>query len=433
MSTDREYLTRLRAVEGRTTSAPLVDGPPVVWDRATGSRVLGVDGREYLDLTAGAGVASVGHSHPHVTAAIADQAARLTHTGWQFASTPRVALLERVADLLPPPLDSLLIAVTGTEAVEAALKLATSATGRRSVLGFQGGYHGKSSGALRVTARPAFRRGVLDRTAETLRLPYPGGAYCWLGHPGDRCTSACLDAIERLLDHPDTDWDDVAAIVVEPVLGAGGMVVPPAEFLARLRRLCTDRGALLIVDEIYTGFGRTGRMFGFEHSDVVPDVVVLGKSLGAGLPVSLVAAPRALTETMPDLLQTSTFSGSPLACAAGLAVLDVLAKEELVGRAAERGRQLLAGLTGPSLAGLHDRLHVRGLGLMVGVELEPANPDRGRAACAAVVRAAAERGVLVFGGGVRGNVLKLTPPLVITEAECDRAVTVLAESIREVL
>jgi 4-aminobutyrate aminotransferase-like enzyme len=429
---DRERLAQLRLVEARTTSEPLQAGLPVVWARAAGTSVWDLAGREYLDLTSGAGVASVGHSHPAVVAAVTSQAQELLHTGWQFASEQRLSLLGRLKELLPAHLDSFVLTVTGTEAVEAALKLVTAATGRRSVISFQGGYHGKTAGSLRVTARSTFRRGVVDRSAETGRLIYPDCAHCPLELRYPDCQMRCAAVTERLLDHPDFDWGDVAAVIAEPVLGAGGMVVPPPEFLPWLRRLCDQHGVLLVLDEIYTGFGRTGQMFGFEHGHVRPDVVVMGKALGGGLPIAMVAAPRELTEAMPPLLQTSTFSGSPVACAAGHAVLDVLAKEDLAANAAARGQQLLR-----LLAAAADRwpavLDVRGLGLMVGIELHPADPGRGARACAEVVSGCARRGVLVAGGGLRGNVVKVTPPLTISAGECDKSFEVLSASLEEAL
>jgi 4-aminobutyrate aminotransferase-like enzyme len=416
------YLRRLSAAEAPATAQPVSSGPQLTWAKARGTRVWDMRGREYLDLTAGAGVSTVGHSHPRVVDAVRRQAGELIHTGWQWASPQRVALLERLREIVPGNLDTMFIGVTGAEAVEIADKLARLHTGRRTVLSFRGGYHGKTAGALRLSTQRGFRHDVLDRGAGDLRLYFPGD-----GGPGSRAD--CLALNEDLLRHPDFDRDDVAAIIVEPVQGVAGMVVPPPGFLPWLRAMCDEIGALLIVDEIYTGFGRTGLNFAVEHASVVPDILILGKALGGGLPISVVAANRAIAESMGPSVHTGTFAGSPLSCAAGLAVLEVLEEEKLAANAAARGAELRAGLAAAlPEAGIAT---VRGLGLMVGVELLPDSPPQGRALCAATARIALDNGVLLFTGGTRGNCLKLTPPLVMDDRDCELAVSALSTALRE--
>lgn len=414
------YLRRLSTVEAPVTSGPLARGPQVTWARGRGARVWDAAGREYLDLTAGAGVATVGHSHPRVVEAIRAQAGELIHTGWQWASPGRVELLERLRELVPGDLDTMFIGVTGAEAVEIADKLARLHTGRRTVLSFRGGYHGKTSGALRLSTQRGFRHGVLDRGAADLRLYYPGG---------DGLDAMKLN--EDLLRHPDFDAGDVAAIIAEPVQGVAGMVVPPPDFLPWLRSMCDELGALLIADEIYTGFGRTGRNFAVEHAGVVPDILIMGKALGGGLPISVVAASAEVAASMGPSVHTGTFAGSPLSCAAGLAVLDVLEEEKLAANATARGTELRAGLK----AALPDPdgAEVRGLGLMVGIELCPGEPQRGKALVAQAARIALEQGVLLFTGGTRGNCLKLTPPLVLDDRDCELAISALGTALRETL
>jgi 4-aminobutyrate aminotransferase-like enzyme len=403
-----------------------------MWTRASGTRVWDAEGREFLDLTAGAGVASVGHNHPRVVEAVRRQAGELLHTGWQWASPSRVELLERLQQVVPAPLDTLFVAVAGAEAVEIADKLARLHTGRSTVLGFQGGYHGKTTGALRLSAQRGFRHGVLDRSAADLRLHFPGSGHCPLTPAGSAgvCGPHCLAYLEHTLRHPDFDRDDVAAIVVEPVQGVAGMVVPPSSFLPRLRALCDEIGALLIVDEIYTGFGRTGRMFAVEHESVAPDILVMGKALGGGLPLSVVAASRAVAGSMGASVHTGTFAGSPLSCAAGLAVLEILEDEKLPANAAVRGAQLVDALTERAGRLPYDVV-VRGLGLMVGVELRPDDPEQGRALCARIAGGCLERGVLLFTGGTYGNSLKMTPPLVLDERDAEFAATAIGDAMRE--
>jgi 4-aminobutyrate aminotransferase-like enzyme len=425
-NSENPHLRRLSAVEAPTTSRPVCSGPQqLTWARARGTRVWDTYGREYLDLTAGAGVTSVGHSHPRVVDAIRRQAGNLIHTGWQWACPERVTLLERLRELVPGKLDTMFIGATGAEAVEIADKLARLHTGRRTVLSFRGGFHGKTAGALRLSTQRGFRHGVLDRGAGDLRLYFPDGS-----RPGPGGVD-CLALNEDLLRHPDFDRDDVAAIIVEPVQGVAGMVVPPPGFLPWLRTMCDEIGALLIVDEIYTGFGRTGVNFAVEHASVVPDILIMGKALGGGLPISVVAANRAVAQSMGPSVHTGTFAGSPLSCAAGLAVLDVLEEEKLAANAAARGAELRAGLEA-ALPGA-GIVAVRGLGLMVGIELRPDSPQEGRAPCAAAARMALDYGVLLFAGGTRGNCLKLTPPLVMDDRDCELAVSALSTAVRAAL
>lgn len=428
------YLRRLRAVEAPTTSVPVSTGPKLAWAKGRGCRVWDTTGREYLDLTAGAGVAAVGYSHPRVVEAVREQAGELIHTGWQWASPPRVELLDRLRPLLPEPLDTMFIAVTGAEAVEIADKLARLHTGRRTVLSFRGGYHGKTAGALRLSAQPGFRHGVLDRSAADLRLHYPGTGHCprVIADCASGCGLACMELNEELLRDPDVDRDDIAAIIVEPVQGVAGMVVPPPGFLPRLKAMCDEIGALLIADEIYTGFGRTGRMFAVDHDPVVPDILVMGKALGGGLPISVVATARSTAESMNASVHTGTFAGSPLSCAAGIAVLDILEEEKLAANAAARGALLAEALGSVSIR-YPGRVTVRGLGLMLGIELEPGNPQAGRELCGEVARTAFEQGVLVFTGGTYKNCVKLTPPLVMDDRDCDQAIAVLADALQRAL
>jgi 4-aminobutyrate aminotransferase-like enzyme len=396
--------------------APSMAGPVeeigVAWERARGARVWDERGREYLDMTAGSGVHNVGHNHPEVVAAAAAQMGRLTHTGWQFPSPSRARLLERLAARMPFDRPRFVFAVTGSEAVEAALKLARAATGRPSVLSFLGGFHGKTGGALAVTARPFLRRGVSSHPPDVLRLPFPDATRVG---PEDALRQLAL--VEEILAHPDFPIDEVAGIIVEPIQGASGMVAPPPGFLAALRDLTRRRGLLLIVDEIFTGMGRTGRFFGFEADGVVPDVVVMGKALGGGFPIALVAAPAELAARLAPYKQTSTFSGHPVACAAGLAVLDVLEREDLAANAARRGAELRLAVE--RMEPPEGRLRVTGHGLMLGIRVESEQPGAAAPLARRLNRELRRAGVLTLAGGTGDDVLKLTPPLVLSGADVD--------------
>jgi 4-aminobutyrate aminotransferase-like enzyme len=289
--------------------------------RAEGCRVWDEAGRDYLDLTAGSGVMTLGHGHQATVAAMRDQLGSFVHGGWQFSCPARSRLSEELARVLPWEDPVLLWCTTGSEAVEAALKVARAATGRRQVLGFLGGYHGKTAGALAVTANSTFRVGVTEVPVAGLSLPYSvASGYVPVGAP----TSGEHQFGQPILEHPDFGSEAVAGLIVECVQGAGGMQAAAPGFLTELRSFTERSSMLLIVDEIFTGFGRTGTTFGFDHEGVIPDLVVLGKALGGGLPVSLVAGPRELLGALPPLRQTSTFSANPVACAAGSVLLDVL-------------------------------------------------------------------------------------------------------------
>ncbi|MEU3413030.1 aspartate aminotransferase family protein [Streptomyces sp. NPDC006658] len=396
----------------------------LVLTRARGSTVWDEEGRAYLDLTSGSGVHALGHGHPAVLEAMRDQLASFVHGGWQYGCPARADLADRLAALLPWDDPVLLWCATGTEAVEAALKVARAATGRRQVLGFLGGYHGKTAGALTVTANAGFRADVTEIPVAGLSLPYPTAA----GHVApDAPRTTGHDFGRAILDHPDFGADAVAGLIVETVQGAGGMQAAAPGFLTELREFTARRGMLLILDEIFTGFGRTGAMFGFRHEDVVPDLVVLGKALGGGLPVSLVAGPRELLGAVPPLRQTSTFAANPVACAAGTAVLDTLLTERLPEHAAVLGDFLVRRIAGTRVPGV--RLEAIGRGLMTGVRVAQA-PDGDRAAFTrGVVRRMRDLGVLALRGGADGAVIKWTPPLTISEEELARSVSVLGAAL----
>jgi 4-aminobutyrate aminotransferase-like enzyme len=409
------------------------DRPPVVWEAAAGSRVRDVDGNVYVDLTAGFAVAAVGHAHPRVVAAVARQAERLVHgMGDVFPHDTRARLAQRLAAMAPFDDARVYFATSGSEAVEIALKTAHLATGRPGVAAFTGGYHGLSLGALRGTSRPRFREPFEPMLAPpTLWLPYPDRPSP-TGPERRAEAEESLDACRLALAGAQARGALPGAVLVEPVLGREGVVVPPVGWLRGLAALCRERGVLLIADEIFTGFGRTGRRFAVDAEDVAPDVLVVGKGMGGGLPIGAALAPASLFDvwrTDGEALHTSTFLANPLACAAALAALDVFETEGLVERAAAWGRRWLDEL--PPLArevpGVAD---VRGVGLMWGIELRDGRgaPDAARAA--AVIRECRRGGVLLLAAGPAGNVIQITPPLVLEDTEWAFARGVLESSLR---
>lgn len=456
MSTD-EIGTRLPCVrvappgpESRRLAAELarVESPnvtylgddfPVFWAQAKGANVRDVDGNVYVDLTAAFAVAGPGHAHPRIVAAVQQQAAVLMHgMGDVHPPAVKVDVLRALAEVAPGGLDRAFLASSGAEAVEAALKTAAIATGKPRVLAFHGSYHGLTYGALAASGREDFRAPFAAQLARTaVFAPYPYAYRSPLGQGPEEVGDATLRYIEYLLDTPGTASEGIGAILVEPVQGRGGDVVPPAGFLPGLRRICDERGLLLILDEVYTGFGRTGRWFACEHWGVVPDILVVGKGMTGGMPFAACIATSAVMEAWPkstgEAIHTSTFLGHPLGCAAALASMAVLRDERLVERSADLGARILARLR--EMTATNPRVgEVRGLGMMIGIELvrdresrEPAPDLAGR-----VVIETLRRGVLTLGGGIHGNVLSLSPPFVITEEQVDAALEVLGDALEGV-
>ncbi|HEX2203247.1 MAG TPA: aspartate aminotransferase family protein [Longimicrobium sp.] len=412
----------------------LADDFPVFWEAARGANVRDVDGNVYVDLTAAFAVAGPGHAHPRIVAAVREQAGRLMHgMGDVHPPAIKVDLLRALAEVAPGGLNRAILASSGAEAVEAALKTAALATGKPRVLAFHGGYHGLTYGALSVSAREDFRAPFLPQLQRTaVFAPYPYAYRSPFGTGADEVGAATLRYVEHLLDTPGTASEGVGAILVEPVQGRGGDVVPPDGFLPGLRRICDERGLLLVFDEIYTGFGRTGRWFAGEHWGVVPDLMAVGKGLTGGFPFAACIGTDAVMEAWPrsrgEAIHTSTFLGHPVGCAAALASIAALREERLVERAAEVGATIQRRLE--AMTADHPRVgEVRGRGMMIGVELvrdratrEPAPELAGR-----VVVETLRRGVLMLGGGVHGNVLSLSPPFVITEGQVEAALGVLGE------
>jgi 4-aminobutyrate aminotransferase-like enzyme len=420
-------LATLRAFESRNVTYQAADGSwPIVWERARGAFVWAAGGRRYLDLTAAFGVAAAGHANPRVVAAARRQMGRLLHAMGDVHPHAGKAELARTLSRLtferwnPRVTGKTLFCNSGFEAVEAALKTAMLATGRPGVLAFESGYHGLGYGALTVTPQDRFRRPFAPQLRPFARFaPYPESA---------AALEPALAAVGRLLDA-----HNIGAVLVEPVQGRGGIRVPPGGLLVGLRRACDSHGALLVVDEVYTGFGRTGRWFACEHSGVAPDLICLGKALTGGFPLSACVGradlmDRAWPASAGEAIHTSTFLGHPVGCAMALAQIREIEHRHLVERSERLGRLLRARLQAlPQPAGL--RCEVRGLGLMAGLALFD---RRGRPAGGQVWRVVTrllELGVLVLPEGDHGHVLGLTPPLTISERQLVRATHQLGQAL----
>ena len=430
--------------DSRDTPADLPDRSvyPTVLARYTdlvveggeGSWLVTVDGERYLDYSSGIGVTNTGHAHPHVVAAVQEQAARLLHGQQNIVyHEPGLRLHDRLRRLLPGDNWGAFLSNSGAEAIEAAVKLSRVATGRPAIVAFRGGFHGRTGQAMALTSARTIYRGHFE--------PLPGSVYhaaypyCYRAAGGPHAPDACSCDWEEQLELLFAQMvfpEQVAAFLVEPVLGEGGYIVPPPAFLPRLREIADEHGILLVADEVQTGFARTGRMFAVEHWGVVPDIVVMAKGIASGLPLSGILAPKALLDRWSPGAHGGTYGGNAVACAAAVATLDVIEDEDLVDNARQRGQQLLDGLRG--LKERHQSLgDVRGLGCMVGLEFVRPEVGDGRRPNPEMVKmvlaAALERHLIVLSAGAWGQVVRLIPPLVTTEAEVAQAIGIMEESL----
>jgi len=418
---NRALALRLRKVESRNITYVAPDFP-IFWESARGARVFDIHGRSYLDLTAAFGVASLGHNPPPIRQAIQTQSKKLWHgMGDVHPSQVKVELLELLAKITPGRLQKTILSSSGSEAVESALKTARLATGKPGILAFEGGYHGLTYGALAATHRDDFGSPFRDQIAPfVVHAPYPHS----LRGPDEE---ACLRAVGDLLKRT---RGKIGAILVEPVQARGGIRIPHPSFLKRLREITKQQKILLIVDEIYTGFGRTGKMFAVEHGGIVPDLLCLGKALANGYPISACIGTAEVMDAWPpsdgEAIHTSTFLGNPLGCAMAISSIREMKRLSIEREAKARGAEWLAELQ--ELFSTHSHVgEVRGIGLMIGIELVKnkltLEPDPKRAG--SVIVNALKEGLLLLSGGAFRNVLTLTPPLTITRAELRQATAIL--------
>lgn len=381
-------------------------------ERGAGSWLELTGGRRVLDLTCGIAVTPVGHAHPRVVKAVGDQVAKLSHICAGVALyEPNVLLAERLTEILPSGLDTVFFGNSGAEAIEGSIKLARQATGRQGVIVFRGGFHGRTTGAASLTtSKSAYRRGYGALLPEVHAAPFPYPLACRIepAHDAETCGLHSLAEIEAMLDH-EIPPEHVAAFLIEPALGEGGYVAAPASFLRALRALADRIGALLIFDEVQTGLGRTGSWTAAARLGVTPDIMVLAKALGGGLPLGAIVAPRALHEKWRVSTHGSTFGGNPVSCASGLATLDVIRDEGLVERANEIGAVMVEELA-PLRRDPRVR-EVRSFGAMVAVEFDD------KAAAKAAIAASLERDVLLITCGAHDQVVRFIPALNVAEED----------------
>ena len=403
---------------------------PIVASRADGCYVYDQDGARYLDFTCGIGVTNTGHCHPRVVEAIREQAGKLIHAQVNIIyHEPLLELVDELRKIVHPSLDGFFFSNSGAEAIEGAVKLARQATGRTNVIVFQGSFHGRTAGTMSLTtSKTIYRAGYQPLMPGVFVAPYPY-AYRY-GWDTERTSQWCLEELDYLLT-TQTAPHETAAILIEPVLGEGGYVVPPASFLHGLREVCDRHGILLIADEIQSGMGRTGRWFACEHFDLRPDIVTVAKGLASGLPISGVFSRMELMRKWEPGSHGGTFGGNVISAAAGVATIRAMREEHMLENADQRGIQLMTGLRHlqeeyPVIG------DVRGLGLIVGAEFRDPNgkPDKASAKC--VVHAAFDRKLMLITCGPWDNTIRFIPPLVVTDAQINQGLEIIADSLKEV-
>jgi 4-aminobutyrate aminotransferase len=402
-------LSHISPVWGRVTD--------LVIERGEGSYVYSVEGKQYLDFTSGIGVTNTGHSHPQVVKAIQEQAAKIMHAQVNcYFHEPLIRLSHALNEITPPHLDSFFFSNSGAEAVEASVKLARHHTGRTNIIVFQGSFHGRTAQTMAMTtAKTVYRVDYQPLPGGIFVAPFPY-AYRY-GLSEEAATQFALRELDLLL-HTQTAPQETAAMVIEPVLGEGGYIPAPPQFLQGLRQVCDEHGILLVLDEVQTGFGRTGKFFGHQHAGIKPDIMIMAKGMASGFPISGIASSQEIMSRWQVGTHGGTYGGNAMGCAAAEATLRVIKEEGLVENAAVRGQQLMDGL-----AEIQSRFSVigdvRGLGLMVATEFSDPKTGQPDAAITkkVVTHALKESNLILLTCGMYANVVRWIPPLVMTESQ----------------
>ena len=402
---------------------------PIQSERAEGSYIYATDGKKYLDFTCGIGVTNTGHCHPKVVEAIREQAGLFLHAQANIVvHQPMLQMIDELRKVVHPSIDGFFFSNSGAEAVEGALKLARNATGRNAVIVFSGSFHGRTAGTMALTtSKTAYKQGAQLLPSGVYVAPYP---YAYrLGLSEEKAGLYALEALEELLISQIAP-SDVAAILIEPVLGEGGYVPPPAGFLKGLREICDKHGILLVLDEVQSGFGRTGKRFALEHYNVRPDIMTVAKGIASGMPLSGVFSSLELMKKWPGGSHGGTYGGNAVACAAAVATIRAMREEKMLENANQRGLQLQTGLR--KLQEEYPEIgDVRGLGLMIGSELEVDGDYRkAKPLVKEVIHAAEERGLMLLSCGTYDSTVRWIPPLNVTESQIKDALDIFADSLK---
>lgn len=423
----KQYLELSKLYETRSLSEQV----PVVLERAEGAIVEDVDGNRFIDFTSGVLVMNVGHCHPEHVSAIREQAGKLLNC-YDFANVPRIMLSKKLVEITPPNLDRVFILTTGSEAVEAAIKVARRYTGRHEIISFHGAFHGRTYGSMSVGGKMGVKRGFGPMLPGVHFAPFCYCYRCVFDKVYPQCDCYCLHYLDWLVETQTTG--DIAAVIVETYQGAAGSIVPPIEWLQRLERWCREKDVLLIVDEVQASFGRTGKMFCFEHYGITPNLLCLGKGISCGVPCSALIGEARIMDVLEPGSMSSTNAGNPLSCAAALASIEIIEREELCERAASIGGKMLERLK--EMERKHDIVgEARGLGLALALEIVADKESKKPAPelTKLIIRKAFEKGLLLIAPiGLFGNVIRIAPPLIITWELAEKGLQILDEAISEV-
>ncbi len=432
ISEDLGGVARLLELEDRHMARVVHRTTDVFVERGQGAYVYTSAGERYLDFVMGIASVNTGHSHPRVLAAAKAQIDRIVHPSASAVRYgPSIELAAKLAGITPDGLDVTFFGNSGAEAVEAALKLAKFVTGRPGVIAFQGGFHGRTMGALSVTSSKAhYRKGYEPLMPSTYFAPFPNTYRRPFGDDAQSCCRGCIEYLERMLRQV-VDPGNVAAMIIEPVQGEGGYVPAPTEFLRELRAVCSRHGIMLVFDEVQSGFGRTGRWWAGEHHGVIPDVQVMAKGIASGFPLSAISSTAVIMDRWVTGAHGTTFGGNPVSCAAGCATIDAILEEGMLENAAHMGARLRDGLQA-----LKDRYpmigDVRGLGLMLAVEFVEADGSPSGRIAEDVRVAALERRLLLLTCGPQEHCIRFIPPLNVRESELDEGLNIFGEAVRSV-
>lgn len=418
----KKIINICKELEGTGLKTFESDIPSLVLETANGVWLKDPDGNKYLDLYAGYAAANIGHSHPRVVEAISRQADRLIHCPSAYCSDVRAQLVQRLSKIALPGMSKILLGLTGSQANEAAYNLVKSATGKNEIICFHGGYFGRSNTTVSLNGKTRTRV-TLGLEPKAHFIPYPYCYRCSLGGCENPDQCKVIDFVEEILTNPASGVGDVAAVFMEPMLGNGGPVIPPEGFIARLNQTCQKHSMLLVLDEIQTGFGRTGLMWAAEHDSIVPDLMTIGKGIGGGMPVSALWGRKDLMNVWEPDIYTTTFLTNAVNHAAAVAAIDIMIEERLWENAYMQGEYLINTLR--SKLEHHQKVgEIRGKGLLIGIEIVKNKENKTPAPD--ITKLAKEKGkalgIFLGSSGYYGNVIKLTPPLVIERDEVDYAI-----------
>lgn len=410
----------------------------IVWEKSSGTKILDVDGNEYIDFASGLNVANVGHTNQEVLKPVREQLDLLLQGMGDFHSNNRkIEFLEKLNEIIPMNNPRYILSVNGSDAVDSALKTASLYTGKSQFISFYGGYHGMGAKSLEVTARHHFRNPFTKELPKsTTFLPYPYAYRPIFDSQPEKNTEECLKLVEQTIENSASGSNDIAGIIIESFQGRGGVVEAPKEFLQGLREICTRNNIVLILDEILSGFGRTGKWFGFEHSNIEPDIITIGKGLSSGFPISVCCGKEEIMSVWSkyegESIHTSTFQGNPVGCVLATSVINYIKNSNLLDRSEKLGDYFIGKLR--KEIGFYNKVgDIRGKGLMIGIEFIMDKNDKSPDSdyCWTVMKKGLKNGLVFLNGGHNVNVLCLTPPLVITKEEIDKCIEVLKNILEE--